>query len=177
MMWEPPSIVIEGTTYKVQRLGLPQISIIARIWAVAGEQMQRAPLVAGKNADATVIGTFIVDAMAHALDHVIELLASVIGLDPGVPEEKRQESMRQQREAGKVEIRDPNKGTIRDPDVFPLGSEMKVIQALVEHQDVVAFFESFRAMRESAGVKTLLERLKKPSTESKHATGGRTKKS
>ena len=109
------------------------------------------------------VGTFILDFLPYAFDQVIDLLADLIGLAPGKTPEK-------------LKGDETNDGTIRDPNVFPLGAEVQVIESLIEHEDVMAFFDRVKGMAKSPALKNLTQRLKGPSTESKAATGGKTKK-
>ena len=157
LTWEAPEIEIEGRKYKLRRLGLLDIQRIARIYAAASAYIDRTALANINSLSPEALGTFLIDALAHALDEVIDFLASVIGLAPGTEKDY--------------------KGTIRDPEIFPLGSELKVIQALVEHEDVLAFFDGVKAMANNPSLKKLMKRLNAQSTESKKGTGGRTKKS
>ncbi|GAH45462.1 unnamed protein product, partial [marine sediment metagenome] len=62
---------------------------------------------------------------------------------------------------------------IRNPDIFPMGSEIDIIKALVEHIDVKAFFTRLTGLLE---MPILKEFLKKTSTSSRNDTSGPTKK-
>ena len=157
LTWEAPEIEIEGRVFKIRRLGLLDIQRMARIYAAASQYIDRAALANINTLSPEAVGTFMIDALAHAFDEVIDFLASVIELAPGTEKDY--------------------KGTIRDPDVFPLGSELKVIEALIQHEDVVSFFDSVRAMAQSPALKKLTGRLSGQSTGSKKGTGGQTKKS
>lgn len=161
LTWEAPEIEIEGRKYKLRRLGLLDIQRLARIYAGMSAYVDRAALANIDKMTPEMIGTFIIDAMAHAFDEIIDFLASVIGIAPGKSNGSPEE----------------NRGTIRDPNVFPLGSEVKVIEALIAHEDVVTFFERAKALASSPALKKLMKRSSEPSTESKKGTGGRTKKS
>jgi len=157
LVWVAPTIEIAGKDFKVRRLGLLDIQKLARIYAAASSYIDRATLANINTLSPEAIGTFMIDALAHAFDEVIDFMASVIGLAPGKE--------------------DDWKGTIRDPNVFPLGSEIKVIEVLIEHEDVLSFFDSVKRMASNPALKKLTGRLSKPSTASKKGTGGRTKKS
>ena len=185
LVWEAPVLLIEGNKYKVQRLGLPQIHKVARIYAAYSAFAERAAML-GAIKSPELLGTFIIDALANAFDEVVELLASVIGIDPGIPESRIQKLKEehdrrnaQRLEHGKDElpwVAPSNEGTIRDPNVFPLGSELEVVEAIVEHQDIDAFFARLRSLMGSKALKSLGQRLNKRSTASKRDTGGQTKK-
>jgi len=62
---------------------------------------------------------------------------------------------------------------IRNPAKFPMGSEVAIIKALVEHVDAKAFFIK---LAELAEIPALKEFLKKMSTSSKKDMDGQTKK-
>jgi len=140
------------------------IQRIAKIYAAGAEFINRKALANMNTMAPEEVGTFILDFLPYAFDQVIELFADLISLAPGKPVDK-------------LKIDETNEGTIRDPNVFPLGSEIQVIEALIAHEDVVAFFDRVKAIAKSPALKKLTKRLSGPSTESKTATDGPTKKS
>jgi len=113
------------------------------------------------------VGSFVIEYLPDAFDEIVEFLATVIGLDPGVS----REVMARKKAKGKD---DPNVGTIRDPNVFPLGSEVRIIALLAEHQDVLNFFDSFTALTKSGIVKRLTKPSSEPLTGSNTDTDGQT---
>jgi len=186
MTWVPPVLDIVGVERKVSRLGLPQIGYLAKIYAAASSLANRAAMLQAIN-DPTILGTFLIDACAVAFDEVVELLASVIGMDPGVSE-KRMAKLREEhdrRNAQRVERGEDafpwvplsNEGTIRDPNTFPLDAIVDLIEAVITHDDVIAFFDKFKRMAKGPALEKLIQGLKGRSTGSKKGTGGRTKKS
>jgi len=62
---------------------------------------------------------------------------------------------------------------IRNPDIFPMGAEVDIIKALIEHIDVKAFFTKLAGLLE---MPILKEFLKKTSTSSRNGIAGLTKK-
>ena len=162
LLKETPVVVIEGVKYPLRRLGLLDVQRLARIVAkVMAAQGRNVVANVGK-LSTEEIGTFIVDLIPDALDDVLDFMADLLGFERGVAAEK---------------VIKENEGTIRDPNIFPLGSEVKVVEAIAAHQDVVAFFDSVKAMSKNPALKKLTARLSAPSTPSKKDTGGRTKKS
>ena len=164
LTWSPPVLTIEGREFKVRRLGLLDIQRIAKIYAAGSEFINRKALANMNTMAPEEVGTFILDFLPYAFDQVIELLADVIGMASGKTPDKLREG-------------EDNEGTIRDPNVFPLGSEVQVIEALIAHEDVVAFFDRVKAMAKSPALKNLTKRLSGQSTASKKDTDGATKKS
>lgn len=165
IVWSPPDLEIAGETYQLRRLGLVDIERLARIVAKASSFIDRSIIENVDTFTPQMAGSFLIDYLPHAFDDIVAFLATVIGLEPGYPEE----AAAKKRKSGKP---DPNEGTIRDPNVFPLGSELRLIRALSEHQDVVAFFA------ESKGLASMLTKLlgksSEPSTESSDDTDGQT---
>lgn len=102
---------------------------------------------------------FLIDFLPYAFDETVEFLARVIGLKVGYP---AKEAEKRRKKSNK----DPNEGTIRDPNVFPLGSELQLINALSEHQDVLNFFAEGKRFKENKLLKKLRELSSTPSTES-----------
>ena len=110
LVWEAPVLEIEGGKYPLRKLGLTDLSRLLAIVTSASKYIDRAAVV-NAGADPTTLGTFLVDWLPHAFDEIVAFLASVIGLDPGKPDPKP-------RKDGS----DPNAGTIRDPEVFPVSA-------------------------------------------------------
>lgn len=170
ILWEAPTVEIAGRSYQLKRLGYPQVAIAAKIYAAASAYINRAALAHIDQLNADAIGTFIIDAMAHAVEEVYDLLASVLGVAAGLHADKREKVLQQGGD-------DPNKGTIRDPDIFPFGSELVIIEALASHKDIDAFLASAKSLGKSPALKKLTQPLKRRSTASKKGMGGRIKKS
>ena len=183
---ELPVLDIAGEEYQVHKLGLPQIGYLAKIYTAYSSISARAVMLQSIK-DPSLLGTFLVDACAVAYDEVVGLLASVIGLDPGISDKRmaklREEHDRrnaQRAEEGKDQVAwnpPSNAGTIRDPETFPLDALVDLIEAVIEHDDVIAFFDKFLRMLKGPALKNLMSHLSKPSTKSKKDTVGQTKKS
>ena len=169
LMREPPIVKIGDKKYPLRRLGLLDIERLAGIVSKVTKFIDRSIVTNIDSFTPQMAGSFLIDFLPYAFDEIVAFLATVIGLDAGVPEnivaEKRKKSKAR-------EFQDPNDGTIRDPNVFPLGSEVKLILALAEHQDVVSFFAE--AKRAPSLLKKLIGERKGPSTESSDDTDGAT---
>ena len=183
LVWVAPVLDIAGKEYTVRKLGLQQIGYVAKIYTAYSSIAARAAMLQSIT-DPTMLGSFLVDACAIAFDEVVGLLASVIGIDPGIPD-KRIEKLREEhdrRNAQRVESGNDelpwtppgNDGTIRDPNTFPLDALADVIEAVIEHDDVIAFFDKFIRMLKGPALKKLTSHLKGPSTKSKRGTDGKT---
>jgi hypothetical protein len=180
---ETPVLDIAGKEYKVRKLGLPQIGHLAHIFSAYSSLTSRAALLQSID-DPTVLGSFLLDACAIAFDEVVELLASIIGIDPGISDKRmaklreehdRRNAQRLEREETELEWMPPsNEGTIRDPNTFPLDSLVDLIEVVITHDDVIAFFDKFKRMLDKGILKKLAKPLKKRSTASKKGTGGKT---
>jgi len=107
-----PTITINEKTYQLRRLGIKDTFAIARIVSIGAATLSRSGQQADMN-DPAQIGTLLLAGMMSAEKIVLELLAGIVGVTPA---------------------------ELQDPDVFPMGSEIDIIEALVEHQDVKAFF-------------------------------------
>jgi hypothetical protein len=164
LTWQGPKLEVGGREYTVRRLGLLDIQRLAKVYAAGSEFMSRKALANVGNMSAEEVGTFVLDFVPYAMDEVIDFVASLLCIHPGKPEEKLKEG-------------ETNVGTIRDPEVFPIDGLPAVIGALIEHEDVVAFFESARRVAKSPALKNLTGRLKGQSTASRAVTDGRTEKS
>ena len=166
LVWEAPTLDIAGREYKLRRLGLIDVQKAAKILASVTGYVDRKAVANVGNMSPEEIGTFALDVIPFAFDEVIDWIAQFLGIPAGKSEPGEGES---------------NEGTIRDPNVFPLGSELKVIDALLDHADVDAFFgmvsrvaEKFKARMPKKATK---KRSSAGSTKSKPATDGQTKKS
>jgi len=166
LTWSPPVLDIEGKEYKLRRLGLLDVQRAAKIVATVVQAGGRNALANMGNVSTMEVGTYILDLLPLAMDEVIDWMADYLGIARGIVFDKIDEAT-------------DNTGTIRDPDVFPLGSEIKVIEALLEHEDVQAFFGSVKRMMKHPALQSLTARKvsRGPSTASKRGIAGPTKKS
>lgn len=144
LIGDTPVITIKGKEYKMRRLGIVDTFQLARIIGIGAAGLGKEVA----NLDMTpeaAIGLLIV-GFPFASKEILDLFASLLGVKP---EE------------------------IRNPDLFPMGSEVDIIKALINHIDVMAFFDK---LAELIKMPVSKEFLKKISTLSKKDTGGPTKK-
>ncbi|GAF72760.1 unnamed protein product [marine sediment metagenome] len=169
LLWEPPVLVIEGKEYPLRKLGLVDIERLTGIVRKVSQSVDALGMVSFDEMTPQKGMEFLISFMPHAMDEVIRFLAGVIGLKPGIPFEDAETKLAKSKAENP---QDPNKGTIRDPDIFPLGSEVQLIGLLAEHRNVVDFFTNSKTL--FGTLKTLLGRSSEPSTESKADTDGAT---
>ena len=167
LTWVAPVLEIGEARYPLRRLGLMDIEALTSIVVGASRYIDRRLVNGMENLTPQQIGSFVIEYLPNAFDEIVEFLATVISLDPGVS----REVMARKKAKGKD---DPNVGTIRDPNVFPLGSEVQLITLLSEHQDVLNFFDNCTALMKNGIVKKLIKPSSEPSTESKTDTDGPT---
>lgn len=117
---DAPVVEIEGKTYTMRRLGIQDTFKVIKIIGVGVKEM--AGLARGGDFDAKFMTIAMIAAIPYAEDEIMDLMASLIGV-------KSEE--------------------IRDPDLFPLGSEVTIIEALTKHQDLKAFFTQLQRLAES----------------------------
>lgn len=141
---ETPTVVINGKSYKMRRLGMADTFKLFRIIGIGAAGIGK-ELSSLDMTPETAIALLIV-GFPYAADQILDLFASLLGIKP-------------------EEIRKPAK--------FPMGSEVAIIKALVEHVDAKAFFIK---LAELAEIPALKEFLKKMSTSSKKDMDGQTKK-
>ena len=146
LVWTPPEIEINGRTFKLRRLGILDVFKLGKIWSAAQDH---AGTVFKKGMNEEMLGMVVISAIPYAEDQVITFLADLIG----IAEED-----------------------FKNPDLFPLGSELKIIEALMKHEDVVAFFDSVRKLVKGKAFAKITH-LPGKSTPSKPKRDGKTKKS
>ena len=167
LVWVAPVLEIGDAKYPLRRLGLMDIEALTSIVVGASRYVDRKLIGGLDKLSAQQIGSFVIEYLPNAFDEIVEFLATVISLEPG----HSREVIAKKKAKGKD---DPNVGTIRDPNVFPLGSEVKLISLLTEHQDVLNFFDNFTALMKSGIVKKLTKPSSEPSIDSKTDTDGAT---
>ena len=116
---DTPTVEIEGRTYKLRRLGISDTFAIARILGIGVKQLGNLGI-GSLNEQAAVLA--IIAAIPYAEDEILDLLADIVGVDGS---------------------------DIRNPDLFPLGSEIAIIEALSKHQDLQAFFTRLQGLLKS----------------------------
>jgi len=144
LIGDTPTVTIKGKEYKMRRLGMADTFKLARIIAIGAGGIGKEINSLDITAE-TAIGLLIV-GFPYADQQILNLFADVLGV-------KNEE--------------------IRNPDIFPMGSEIDLIKALVEHIDVKAFFLK---LTELLKMPILKEFLKKTSTSSKNGMAGLMKK-
>lgn len=109
-----PTVTINDHEYTLRRLGIKDTFAVARIVAVGAATAQQ-PLTNVEMSDPEKLQPLLLSGFIAAEKTAVELLASLIS----------------------VSVKD-----FTNPDLFPMGSELQIIEALVEHQDLRAFFTS-----------------------------------
>lgn len=117
---DTPVVEIEGRTYTMRRLGIKDTFKVIRIIGIGVKEM--AGVVHFGQLDTQAMVMAMVAAIPYAEDEIMDLLASLINVGP-------------------LEIRDEN--------LFPIGSEIAIIEALTKHQDLKAFFTQLQRLAES----------------------------
>lgn len=107
-----PIVEIGGTPYTLRRLGVRDTFKIARIVAV-GAASTKSDLTDAELADPNKLQALLLAGVMAAEVTVLDLCASLIG----------------------VTVKD-----LEDPERFPMSTPIDIAMALVEHQDVRAFF-------------------------------------
>ncbi len=112
-----PTVEIEGKTYTIRRLGIADTFSIVRILGIGIKQLGQ---IGGlKSLDQQSMVLALVGAIPYAEDEILDLLADLVGVDGA---------------------------DIRNPELFPLGSEIAIIEALSKHQDLQAFFTRLQGL-------------------------------
>ena len=141
---ETPIVIIQGKEYKMRRLGMVDTFKLARIIGIGAAGIGK-ELTTLEMTPESAIGLLIV-GFPYADRQILDLFADLLGVD----------------------IND-----IRNPEKFPIGSEIDIIKALVTHVDIKAFFTKLTELLEMPALK---EFLKKTSTLSKKDMVGQMKK-
>lgn len=139
---EAPSVTIKGKPYKMRRLGIADTFKLGRIIAVGAAGVGKE--IGKLELSPEVLAGLMFVGFPYAEKPIMEFLATVIGVTY-------------------EEIKDPRK--------FPMGSEVDIINALVTHIDVKAFFDRLTSLMKTPMFKGF---LRKTSTSSKKDMVGRT---
>lgn len=113
-----PIVEINGKAYPIRRLGIRDTFAVARLIAVGAAASNR-QLANDEMTDPAKVGELLLAGFIAAEKTAFDLLASLIGVTPK---------------------------QLEDPEAFPMGSELQIIEALVEHQDLQAFFAQAGAL-------------------------------
>ena len=117
---ERPTVEIEGRTYTLRGLGMQDTFKVAKIIGIGVKNM--AGMFNFARMDMETMGLAMFAALPFADKEILDLLASIIGVTPK---------------------------EIRDPDLFPMGSEIDIITALMNHQDLKAFFTRLQGLADT----------------------------
>ena len=112
-----PTVEIEGKTYTVRRLGIPDMFTVIRILGVGVKQL--GSMGGLQSLDSASVALALVAAIPYAEDEILDLLADIVGVDGA---------------------------DIRNPDIFPIDAIVDIIGVLAEHQDLKAFFTRLQAL-------------------------------
>lgn len=112
-----PTVEIEGKTYTVRRLGIPDMFTVIRILGVGVKQL--GTMRGLQSLDSASVALALVAAIPYAEDEIMDLLADIVGVDGA---------------------------DIRNPDIFPIDAIVDIIGVLAEHQDLKAFFTRLQAL-------------------------------
>ncbi len=118
---EGPTLEIEGREYSIRRLGIADTFAILKLVSIGAAKA--AELVDVGNLTGGMFVTALIAAIPFAENDIFKILASIIG----------------------VTVED-----LRNPDLFPMGSEVLIIEALAEHQDLKAFFTHMQRLAKSS---------------------------
>jgi hypothetical protein len=109
---EGSTVTINGREYHIRRLGIRDTFKLARILAVGAAGMGKE--IGKMDLSGEVVAGLLLVGFPYAEKQIMDFFADILGI-------KREE--------------------LDDPDKFPMGSEVEIIEALVEHVDVKAFFD------------------------------------
>ncbi len=114
---EGPSVTIEGRTYKLRRLGIQDTFRISKIVSIGLATMTKQVDV-NEMAEQS-LGLAMIAAVPYAENEILDLLADIVGV---------------------------SREDIRNSELFPMGSELAIIEALTQHQDLLAFFTQLQRL-------------------------------
>jgi len=140
---ETPVVTINGKEYKMRRMGVGDTFKLAKVISLGAAGMGKE--IGNMELSAEVVGALLLVGFPYADREIIELLASIIGV--------KYEDM-------------------KDPKKFPMGSEIEIITALMDHVDVKSFFGKVTGLLKTPALKGFLKSI---STSSKKDMGGQTK--
>lgn len=143
-------VTIGGKVYPLRRLNITDTLRLAQIMGIGATALGRDLALTGANMAQEVV-MLLLAGLPYAEQKVIEFIASVVGLT--------------------IE-------QVRDPEVFPMGSELLVIDALVRHTDIQSFFATLQLVMVRAGMGGLgangSPSLPSPSSDNSNSSNGAT---
>ena len=113
LLTETPTVEINGETYELRRLGVRDTFAIARIISVGASAMGKDGV--PSDASPEVMARLMLNGVLRAEGHALNLMASVIDVDPK---------------------------DLEDPEKFPMDAVLTIGEGLAKHQDLKAFFTS-----------------------------------
>ncbi|MCK4306194.1 MAG: hypothetical protein KAY24_18280 [Candidatus Eisenbacteria sp.] len=159
LTYVPPTVELEGgVTLQMRRLHFKDSIALGRALGKSAAAMDQ---VLGGNWDwekldvQMVIG-LVISLLPAVGDELLDLMASICQIPKG-PWVKDKDHY----EGGYWE-----KGSIRDHDFFPAGSEFRVIEALFEHKDVDRFFDGGRKLAKHPRLASMFTKPSEPSNDS-----------
>jgi len=160
LLYRAPTIEIVGKEYTMRRLGIFHVTELARILTSTGGVLLRElgstisnikEIRELKNFNVGSWFEAIVTALPQVAEDIVGFLVSTLK---------------------------GWKGDMKDGDQFPLGTELEIIEKLLDSEDVVAFFARGLRLAKSPSVKKIGAMFSgDKSTPSKKPMGGQTKKS
>lgn len=141
---ETPTVTINGKEFRMRRLGVGDTFKLARVISIGAAGMGAE--IGNIELNPEVVAGLLLAGFPFAEDEILKLFASIIG----------------------VEFED-----IKDPEKFPMGSEIEIIGAMMGHVDVKAFFTKATGLLKTPAVKGFLKSI---STSSKQDIKSRMKK-
>ena len=150
MLGTRPSVTIEDragneTVYELKSLGIQDTFGLAQIIA-KGAGYMGSSLGNLTEADPQTVALLLVAGLPYAENEAIKILARVIGV---------------------------SQEDLRNPDKFPMGTEIEIIYALSQHQDLTSFFGKIKRL--IATIPQMNGLLSAQSTKSNKDTDGQTK--
>lgn len=115
--YEAPTIKVRGKDYPLQRLSVRHSLKLAKVLAAGVAVGGEIPR--AENMTPEALGTMLAGTLSYAEGAVLDLFASILGVT--VDE-------------------------LTDAEHFPMGTELQVIEALVEHEDLRSFFASAKSL-------------------------------
>ena len=128
---EMPIITVKGKEYKLRRLGVADAFRLARIMSIGAGSLGKQITDYGEAVTSENFPAIIFASFPYEESYVISFLANVIG--------------------EKVE-------DFRNPDLFPMGTEMDIVYALAKHVDVIAFFGKLTGIMKKPPLKESLKK-------------------
>ena len=141
---ETPTVTINGKVLKMRRLGVGDTFKLAKVISIGAAGMGAE--IGNIELNSEVVAGLLMAGFPFAENEILELFASILG----------------------VEFED-----MKDPEKFPMGSEIEIIGAMVEHIDVKAFFTKATGLLNRPAIKGFLKGI---STSSKKDIESQTKK-